>query len=184
VQESPAIQQIDSGQIAQIQPRVNQADDSREVENEAPAVSPAIVKPDTIPDSPVVAETNKADNQGASSATGRPSFMSNIPAGSKPFFGQIASVDGSKITISSPMRNRNNATTGEAAIGSSASVSVTLTSGTTFTGGSKSDLANGTRVFGYGVANSDGSVVATNIQINPTMPGGGGLGRDKASMGN
>lgn len=42
------------------------------------------------------------------------------------------------------------------------------------TQGSVSDLAVGTTVAAFGTTNSDGSITATNVQINPMMRGPGG----------
>jgi|GEM_PF-2770086 hypothetical protein len=92
----------------------------------------------------------------------------NMPDGSKPFFGQVTVVSGSQITISS----RNSTT-----------VKVTISDSTSFSGGTKDNLTSGTKIAGIGTSNSDGSITATKIQINPTMPSGGGFNRDKTSVG-
>ena len=82
----------------------------------------------------------------------------SIPDGSKPFFGQVSAVSGSKITLSS----MNNST-----------VTVIISSSTEFSGGIKSDIKAGTKVAGYGTTDSGGSVEAVKVMINPTMPSGG-----------
>ena len=40
--------------------------------------------------------------------------------------------------------------------------------------GTMSDLAVGTRVAAFGTTNSDGSITASNVQVNPVMRGPGG----------
>jgi len=115
----------------------------------------------------------------ANNPGGRSGFhgaMSNIPAGSKPFFGPIASVNGSQITIASMSRNHSPAsgTSGLQAGATSTTITVNIVGDTAFNGGTKDNLTVGTRIFGYGTANSDGSINAQNIQINPQHPGGGG----------
>lgn len=92
----------------------------------------------------------------------------NMPDGSKPFFGQVTAVSGSQITISS----KNNTT-----------AKVTFSNSTSFSGGTKDSLVNGTKIAGFGTLNSDGSITAVKIQINPTMPGGGGFNRSRTSNG-
>ncbi|MCX6762809.1 MAG: DUF5666 domain-containing protein [Candidatus Moranbacteria bacterium] len=82
----------------------------------------------------------------------------SIPDGSKPFFGQVSAISGSKITLSS----MNNST-----------VTVIISSSTEFTGGIKSDIKAGIKVAGYGTTGSNGSIEAVKIMINPTMPSGG-----------
>jgi hypothetical protein len=82
----------------------------------------------------------------------------SIPDGSKPFFGQVSAVSGSKITLSS----MNNST-----------VTVIISSSTEFSGGIESDIKAGTKVAGYGTTGSGGSIEAVKIMINPTMPSGG-----------
>jgi hypothetical protein len=82
----------------------------------------------------------------------------SIPDGSKPFFGQVSAISGSKITLSS----MNNST-----------VTVIISSSTEFSRGIKSDIKTGTRVAGYGTTGSGGSIEAVKIMINPTIPSGG-----------
>jgi len=91
-----------------------------------------------------------------------PGPWQNLPAGSKPFFGQISAVSGNQITLSS----RNNT-----------SVTVTLSSGTEFDGGTRDQIVSSVRIAGYGTANSDGSITAEKITINPAMPSGGRFNR-------
>lgn len=73
--------------------------------------------------------------------------------------GDILSVDASSITVKLP---------------DGSSKIVLLTGSTSINkaaAGSKSDLVVGTRVAAFGATNSDGSVTATNVQINPVMRG-------------
>ncbi len=83
-----------------------------------------------------------------------------IPAGSKSFFGSIASISGSTVTLTA-LRKDN------------ATVTVTVSPGTDMNGDTSSKLVVGARVVGYGITNPDGSLSAQNIRINPTMPTGG-----------
>ena len=78
----------------------------------------------------------------------------NFPAGSRPIFGQVASVSGSSFTVQS----RRGGT-----------LTIKITSSTQFTNGSQSDLASGVRVGGYGSPNSDGSINAQSLIINPSF---------------
>ena len=76
--------------------------------------------------------------------------------------GTILSVDNNSITV-------------KLADGSSKIVLLTgSTSINKATQGSVSDLAVGTTVAAYGATNSDGSVTASNVQINPVMRGPSG----------
>jgi hypothetical protein len=100
--------------------------------------------------------------------------MPNLPAGSKPFFGTIASVSGSEFTISGRTRNSS----------STISTVIEVSGSTQFQGGTQSSLAAGTRVVGYGTTNSDGSINAQSIQINPSFqgrPGGANAGTPPSS---
>lgn len=106
---------------------------------------------------------NMPGMQGHGTASSTGMGMRNLPAGSKPFFGTIASVSGSQITVSGFSRTSS----------STVSTIVDITSGTQFQGGAQSALVTGAKVAGYGTANSDGSINATNVQINPTFGGRG-----------
>lgn len=83
--------------------------------------------------------------------------MIDVPEGSQPIFGTVANFDGSSFTIKSPMGEYR----------------VLLTSSTEYKDGSLSDLKNDIRISGYGTNNDDSIITALQIQINPTMPGGG-----------
>ena len=104
---------------------------------------------------------------GMASSTAGHFGMPNLPVGSKPFFGTITSVSGSQVTISGHSRTSSTTVT----------TIVDITAATQFTGGSQSSLASGTRIAGYGTANSDGSINGVNVQINPSFGNGQGGGR-------
>lgn len=76
--------------------------------------------------------------------------------------GKILSVDNNSITVKLP----------------DGSSKIVLLTGTTSINkaskGTTSDLAVGTLVAAFGTTNSDGSITATNVQINPIMRGPGG----------
>jgi hypothetical protein len=102
-------------------------------------------------------------HNGTASST-RPGFgMPNLPPGSRPFFGTVASVSGSQITISGHSRNSS----------STVSTIIDITGSTQFTGGSQSSIISGARVAGVGTVNSDGSITASSLQINPSFSGRG-----------
>ena len=85
--------------------------------------------------------------------------------------GTILSADASSITV-------------QLADGSSKIVLVTSsTSINKATQGSMSDLAVGTKVAAFGTTNSDGSITATNVQVNPMMRGPGGPSGASGAMG-
>lgn len=88
---------------------------------------------------------------------GRGNFP-QLPAGAKRIFGQITSVNGENITVQG--RNGN-------------TLNIKLNDSTKYSGGSKTDLAVNTRIAGYGSANSDGSITAEQLMINPTFGGRG-----------
>jgi hypothetical protein len=142
-------------QVAADQPDANQPDsvgDNTAIPD-PPSDNATIPNPTTNPN----AEGNipSPGKPGSGHPQGAPQ---SIPDGSKPFFGQVSAVSGSKITLSS----MNNST-----------VTVIISSSTEFTGGIKSDIKTGTMVAGYGTAGSGGSIEAVKIMINPTMPSGG-----------
>ncbi len=85
--------------------------------------------------------------------------------------GDILSVDNNSITVKLP---------------DGSSKIVLMTSATSINKaaqGSVSDLAVGTRVAAFGTPNSDGSVTATNVQINPIMRGPGGPSGTSGAQG-
>lgn len=96
-----------------------------------------------------------------SGGAGRGHF-GNMPSGSIPIFGQVTAVNGSTLTVQRQSRN-----------GSGTTITIDLTSSTQYTGGSQSSIQTGTRIGGYGTTNSDGSINAEQIMINPTFPGRG-----------
>lgn len=81
----------------------------------------------------------------------------DAPNGSQPFFGTVSNFDTPSFTIQSSM--------GE--------YKILITSATEFKDGSLSDLKNDIRVAGYGTKNSDNTITALQIRINPSMPNRG-----------
>lgn len=84
--------------------------------------------------------------------------------GGRPVIGEILSLDDKSMTVK--------LTDGSSKI-------VLLSTNTTYnkaSEGAKGDLKKGDRVAAYGTDNSDGSVTAANVQLNPNFPmmGGGG----------
>jgi len=166
--------QNDTSQNLQNQPSENPVNDS------ATPIAPSSDNSTADSNSPSDT-TNSTSNPATSGAPGR-GPMANIPAGSKPIFGQVTSVSGSQIVVTTMGRRGNPATSSGTATDSTTTptkttINVILTSTTTFSGGTKDAIVAGARIFGYGTVNADGSINATNIQINPTMPTGGGFNR-------
>lgn len=103
-----------------------------------------------------------------------------LPAGEKPFFGTVTNVSGSTLTVQMggmmgmmhSMRMKNPTTTVTITPPAPRTVTVDLTTSTTYTGGAQSDIAVNTKIAGIGTSNSDGSITALKVQINPTMPSG------------
>lgn len=89
-------------------------------------------------------------------------------SGMRPVVGQITSSGNGTITV-------------KLADGSS---KIVLISGSTTIAktspGAASDLTTGVTVAAFGTTNSDGSVTATNVQINPTTRMGGGTGASQS----
>ncbi|MFZ1020136.1 MAG: DUF5666 domain-containing protein [Minisyncoccia bacterium] len=111
--------------------------------------------------------TNPAGTPASSGGFG----MKNIPAGSKAFFGTIASNNGTTITLTSRgMRSRTAGGTTTAP--ATTTMTITVNGATQISGGDASALIQGTRITGYGTLNNDGSITATQISINPQMPAG------------
>ena len=78
----------------------------------------------------------------------------DIPEGSQPFFGTVSNLEEGNFSIKSPMGESN----------------IIFTESTVFEGGSSSDLKNDISIGGYGTKNTDGTITALQIQINPSMP--------------
>lgn len=95
--------------------------------------------------------------------------FANMPAGSQPIFGQVTAVNGNQLSVQRQSRN-----------GNTTSLTVNLSASTQYTGGVQSDISSGTRIGGYGTKNSDGTINAEQIMINPTIgnrnPGQGPTG--------
>ena len=82
--------------------------------------------------------------------------------GARPVSGSILSSDDKSITVK---------------LSDGSTMIVLVTGSTTInkaTTAAKSDLTTGTTVAAFGTTNSDGTMTATNIQINPMMRGPGG----------
>jgi hypothetical protein len=82
-------------------------------------------------------------------------------AGLRPFFGTIASINGSLITVNEPRGRSNNFTM----------VTVRIASSTTFATGTLSNLSVGMRVAGLGTLNADKSISALKINPNSNQIG-------------
>ena len=84
--------------------------------------------------------------------------------GTRPVAGQIVSVDTNGITV-----KMQDGSTKIVVIPDSATINKAAT-------GTKSDLKTGETVAVFGTTNTDGSVTAQNVQLNPVMRFGGGNG--------
>ena len=98
--------------------------------------------------------------------------MKNIPAGSKAFFGTIASSDGTTITLTARNIGKRSGANTTPTAPTTTTMTITVNSATQISGGDATALIQGTRIAGYGTLNSDGSITATQISINPQMPTG------------
>jgi hypothetical protein len=99
----------------------------------------------------------------------------HIPAGDKGFFGTVTAINGSKLTLQTQrgMRGRPNSTnTLSGTPPPATTVTITLDETTAYTGGAQADIAINTKLAGYGKPNSDESINAIKIQINPQIPSG------------
>ena len=102
----------------------------------------------------------------------------NLPGGERPFFGTVTTVNGSTLTLETQMgimmRGGQGDDDAKPTITPRAprTITVTLDSSTKYTGGTQSDITTNTKVAGIAKTNSDGSLTAVSIQINPTQPSG------------
>ncbi len=88
----------------------------------------------------------------------------NLPAGEKPFFGTIESINGSTLTIRTQFRGRTNL---QITPRVPKSLTVNLDTSTQYIGGTQSTLQINTKIAGIGKINSDDSITAIKITINP-----------------
>lgn len=100
----------------------------------------------------VLNSTTQGGSSGRFGRSGR--HFGNFPAGSIPIFGNIASVAGNALVI-----QRRNGTL----------LNVFVNNNTQYTGGTQTNLAANTRVGGYGTKNSDGTIIAQKLIINPSF---------------
>jgi hypothetical protein len=85
--------------------------------------------------------------------------------GTRPVVGQISSMDSNSVTVKLP-----DGSSKIVILSTSTAINKQAT-------GSKSDLKNGENILVIGTSNSDGSITAQNIQLNPMMRGMGGMMR-------
>ena len=102
---------------------------------------------------------------GSRAAGGAFAGRSGNAQGTRPVTGQIVSVDSNSMTV-----KMQDGSTKIVILSSSTSINKAAQ-------GSKSDLKVGVNVAAFGTANSDGSITAQSIQLNPTMRGFTGGGR-------
>lgn len=90
------------------------------------------------------------------------------------FFGLVTAVNGSTITVQMQgmMWRPSGTITPTITPRVQRTFTITLDSGTAYTGGSATDIVTNTRVAGIARKNSDGSLTAISVQINPTVPTG------------
>ncbi len=91
----------------------------------------------------------------------------NIPAGERPFFGTIKSINSSTLIIQSQFRGRENP---QITPRVAQTLTINLDTNTQYVGGTQSYLRTNIRVAGIGKINNDGSITASQIRINPTLP--------------
>lgn len=84
--------------------------------------------------------------------------MMNVPAGSKAFFGFVATVNGTTVTLG----------------GRTATTTVNLLPTTQYTSSTQADIKADVRILGYGTPKADGSIDAQTVRIAPAMGGGRG----------
>ena len=121
--------------------------------------------------------SNQWSHTGSGSGKMRPGGrMMKIPSGDQAFFGVVTNVNGNTLTVQRQMRmmghGNSNSTTPTITPSLPQTITVDLTGSTNYTGGTQSSITTNTRIAGYGTVNSDQSIDAVQIRINPTMQGG------------
>jgi hypothetical protein len=103
-------------------------------------------------------------------------MMMKLPAGERAFFGNVTAVNGSTLTVQRQiMRFRpygNGNAPSPAVSPMPQTITVTINSSTKISGGSQSNISTSSRIAGIGTVQSDGSITAIQLRINPTMPSG------------
>lgn len=110
------------------------------------------------------------NGQGQGGRMGGPGNMNRMRSGGA-VIGEVVGQDSNSITVK---------------LQDGSSKIVNITGSTTFAKsetGSKSDIQNGTRISAFGAANSDGSINAQNVQINPPAGMRGGFGGEPKPSG-
>lgn len=92
--------------------------------------------------------------------------------GERPFFGTVTAVSGSTLTIQIQFFNRpfRNPLSTSSTPSTTQTLTINLDRSTLYTEGSQSDITPNIKIAGVGKVNSDGSITAAQIRINPTMP--------------
>lgn len=122
-----------------------------------PPTDQATMASGTLPQMPADGSGSQPPQKRGTSTPGNPGQM-NLPDGQQPFFGEISAISGDAFTI----KERNDSTR-----------TIKLTNETKFESGAKSDLTVGTNIAGSGPTETDGTISALTIRIDPTMPTGG-----------
>jgi hypothetical protein len=92
---------------------------------------------------------------------------SNMPKGEKPFFGEVISINKNSLVVQLPSLVNPNQKRGEAVV---SKLTIKLNSSVQYSGGTFSDIQNGTKIAGIGKPASDGSITASRIEIKDSVP--------------
>src|SRR5476651_450408 len=128
-----------------------------------------------LPHTQANVQANLSGTPGAS-ASGMMRRGMRLPNGERPFFGMVTNVNGSTLTVQMQGRmmfrpkpsGTPSSPSATPSIGQPRTVTVTLDSATTYTGGAQADIKVNTKVAGVGKTANDGSLTAVSVQINPT----------------
>ncbi len=97
-------------------------------------------------------------------------------SGQRPFFGKVTEVNGSTITVTlvvpqfRMMHPLNPSITLTITPPVAKTINILLDDTTRYNGGTQSDIIVNTNIAGIGKLNTDGSITAETVQINPTVP--------------
>lgn len=100
-----------------------------------------------------------------------------LPAGEKPFFGTVTAVNGNTLTVQMTFPGRgfkmHPSVTPTVTPPAPQTLTITLDASTQYKNGAASDITVNTKIAGIGKTNSDGSMTAVMVTINPSMSGPG-----------